>query len=267
MVKLQAKNGFPDPPQFRVGTTSYIYPAGLVQNVLKLKNRVDDVELVLFDTETASNIPGRGDLKTLARIGSDWDISYTAHMPLDIDLGSAAVPRRKKAVARFRAFLEYFSCIEPYAYIGHLNWPEDEQRDPAAWQARVRESLDSVLEGRPEIAGLIAIENLSYPFEYAGGLARERGLAVCVDIGHLILRGADPLAHIDNYFDSMRVMHLHGVRGTRDHVSLRHLDTGLARKIFSRLKMRGYRGVVTLEVFSKAEFDQSLKVLMEVAGP
>jgi hypothetical protein len=36
---------------FRIGTTSYIIPAGIVPNVAYLAPQVDDVELVMFETD------------------------------------------------------------------------------------------------------------------------------------------------------------------------------------------------------------------------
>ena len=43
---------------FRIGTTSYIIPADILPNVEYLAPQVDDVELVLFETdEYGSNLP------------------------------------------------------------------------------------------------------------------------------------------------------------------------------------------------------------------
>jgi len=47
------KDRFP----FRLGTTSYIVPADLMPNVVFLSPLVDDVELVLFESDTISNLP------------------------------------------------------------------------------------------------------------------------------------------------------------------------------------------------------------------
>ena len=43
---------------FRIGTTSYIIPAGILPNVRHLAGRVSDIQLVLFETdEQGSNLP------------------------------------------------------------------------------------------------------------------------------------------------------------------------------------------------------------------
>ena len=43
---------------FRIGTTSYVIPDDILPNVEYLASRVDDVQLVLFETdEYGSNLP------------------------------------------------------------------------------------------------------------------------------------------------------------------------------------------------------------------
>ena len=42
---------------YRLGSTSYVWPADILPNVRRLGPWVDDVELVLFEVEDASNLP------------------------------------------------------------------------------------------------------------------------------------------------------------------------------------------------------------------
>lgn len=42
---------------FRLGSTSYVWPADILPKVRQLGPRVDDVELVLFEVEGNSNLP------------------------------------------------------------------------------------------------------------------------------------------------------------------------------------------------------------------
>ena len=50
---MSLKN-FPALP-FRLGTTSYIIPADILPNVRYLADKVDDIELVLFEADDYSN--------------------------------------------------------------------------------------------------------------------------------------------------------------------------------------------------------------------
>ncbi|MCX7010033.1 MAG: hypothetical protein NTY53_22795 [Kiritimatiellaeota bacterium] len=56
MKQLPLLPTVPRQNSFRVGVTSYVYPADILPNVERLAGRVDDVELVLFESEaTAPN--------------------------------------------------------------------------------------------------------------------------------------------------------------------------------------------------------------------
>lgn len=262
MAKTEEKMQHKELP-FRIGTTSYIYPDDILPNVHKLKGRVDDIELVLFEANNAGNIPTQKGLKELKRISSEWDLTYTVHLPLDVNLGSGIDCEREGSIECARELVERLSVINPYAYILHLNLPGNEQKHIKLWQSRVRDSLKKIINGRRTIAKNIAIENLRYPFRYVDSLIADNACAVCIDIGHLIAMGSDPLKHCKRYFKMMRVIHLHGVNGKKDHISLKYLDVGLLRRITQFLISNSYRGVVTLEVFSQADLEESMEILWE----
>jgi hypothetical protein len=61
---LSLKDCFP----FRVGTTSYIVPDNLLPNLRYLADRVDDVELVLFESEEFSNMPSPSEVEEMAAL-------------------------------------------------------------------------------------------------------------------------------------------------------------------------------------------------------
>ena len=48
------KSGYP----FRLGTTSFIYPAGWAENVARLAPLVDEVELLFFESQIPGSLPG-----------------------------------------------------------------------------------------------------------------------------------------------------------------------------------------------------------------
>lgn len=248
---------------FKIGATSYVYPDDILPNVHKLKDRVNDIELVLFESDNAGNIPTQKDLRELRRISNKRGLTYTVHLPLDINLGSGIDGQRESSVECARALVERLSVINPYAYILHLNSPRDAQKHLKLWQDRVSVSLKKIIKGRKAIAKNIAIENLSYPFRYVEKLITGDAFTVCVDIGHLVAMKVDPLEHCKRYFKMTRVIHLHGVNGRKDHISLKYLDAGLLKRLTRFLKDNSYRGVLTLEVFSQADFEESIDILWE----
>ena len=56
----------------RLGTSSYIIPADIIPNVDYLKDKVDDIELVLFESSDASNIPSSDMIKRLDDYARAW---------------------------------------------------------------------------------------------------------------------------------------------------------------------------------------------------
>lgn len=68
MTAMASTHAFP----FRFGTTSYIIPDEIIPNVEFLKDRVDDIELVLFESDEFSNLPGRDDIGRLSDIADEY---------------------------------------------------------------------------------------------------------------------------------------------------------------------------------------------------
>lgn len=248
---------------FRIGTTSYVWPAGIMPNVRRLKGLVDDVELVLFESEQSGNIPGESDLKELKKMGRENDLTYTVHLPLDLNLGSRSEIERSEALDCVKSLTRRMSAICPRAFILHLNLPEDTQGAIPSWQEISGNSLKELSASGVIPAERIAVENLSYPFAYAENIVLEHGFSICADIGHLIVTGADPLEHLNKYFDMIRVIHLHGVDGGKDHTSLKYLDPGILKGITGLLNERKFTGVLTLEVFAQRDFEESMEILWE----
>jgi adenosylcobinamide kinase/adenosylcobinamide-phosphate guanylyltransferase len=80
-----------------------------------------------------------------------------------------------------------------------------------------------------------------------------------VDIGHLWLDGVPVKPYFEKALPRTRVIHLHGI-GERDHSSLSHVDSAEMDALFRTL-LAGYRGVLTLELFSQPDFLSSIEVI------
>lgn len=247
---------------FRIGTTSYIHPDNILPNVHKLKGKVDDIELVLFESESSGNIPGAEELEELKQAAAGWDMTYTVHLPLDVDLGAEG-DKGKGSAQKVAELIGQMSVLRPFAYILHLNLSREQAADVGSWQERVNRSLGVISGSLPAVARKIAVENLGFPFGYVDSLVSRNDFSICVDIGHLVVAGLDPLEHLERYFDRTRVIHLHGVSDGKDHLSLKHLDGALLRQVTRFLKDNDYRGVLTLEVFSQRDLEESLQRLWE----
>jgi sugar phosphate isomerase/epimerase len=229
---------------------------------------VDDVELVLFESDEISNIPKPEDVKQMAGLAGRAGLSFTVHLPLDIHLGHGDDSERRASIGKCRRVIERMRPLDPFAWILHLHGdkrgsaPSDE---PARWASQNRRSLTDLLNGGPD-PEKICVETLDYDFSYTAGLIEEFGLSVCLDIGHLLANGRDVGAHLDGWLERTRVLHIHGVRpdGT-DHVDLGYFPPGLLENLAERLA--GYPGrdlrVVTMEVFGRDPFERSMRVIKE----
>ncbi len=239
--------------RFRLGTTSYIYPADFLLNVQRLAGLVEDMELVLFEVEGASNLPDQQTVAGLREAARCYGISYTVHLPTDLRLGAEG-EIWAFSVEKARRFIQTTRPLNPWAYIVHLN--PDGAGTLARWQERCLEALMTLARevGEPD---RLAVENLeNCPLERLIPLLAQMPISLCMDVGHLWLAGADPLPALEAHLGQTRAVHLHGVNRW-DHESLLWVPVDALRAVLKALTCQGYEGVVTLEVFSAEDFFSS----------
>src|SRR4030042_17899 len=73
---------------FRLGCTSYVYPDDILPNVEKMAPLIDDVEIILFESEDSANLPDAQTVAGLQAIAEETSITYTIHFPIDRMAGS-----------------------------------------------------------------------------------------------------------------------------------------------------------------------------------
>ena len=244
---------------FRLGTSSYILPADILPNVEYLAPLVDDIELVLFESDEVCNFPDRATVERLRALAEEFDLTYTVHFPLDLDLGHPDPEARRRSLDLCLRVRETVALLAPCGYLLHLPGPTDADR--AAWLSRLRESLEGLLAaGLP--AERLCVETLAYPFAWLAPLLEAYPLSVCLDIGHILLGGYDLREYLSAYMPRCRVVHLHGILDGIDHKDLTGLDPADLRAVLQAASAHHPEDrVVTLEVFSQPDFLKSLEVL------
>lgn len=254
------KNRFP----FRLGATSFVIPADIVPNVECLAACVDDVEILVMESDELAALPSGPAVAALRTLASDHGLTYTIHLPLDIDPGCAHEGDRRRSVGKIVRAAQAVSALTPFAHILHLplpGWRTTTEADRRTWRQSLARSVQEILAQGLE-ARTLCIETLDYPFEWIADLIADQGLSVCVDVGHLLLEGRDVPACLERYWSRLRVLHLHGVADGKDHRSVSHLDQGLLSVLRSRFMSEGGRQrVVTLEVFNRGRLEESLNVM------
>ena len=85
-------------------------------------------------------------------------------------------------------------------------------------------------------------------------------LPLCMDTGHLLLNGSEVGGFLERWGPRVREIHLHGLRQGEDHRPFAAADPWFQDLVPF---LRGFAGVVNVEVFSRADLDECLHALRE----
>jgi sugar phosphate isomerase/epimerase len=243
---------------FKLATTSYIYPDHVLPNVKLLAPYFDEIELVVFESEAEEDLTGDEAIRSLIEISSRQGLGFNVHLPMDVFLGERREEVRSKGVQVIRKIVEKTRCLNPSVYVLHLD-PKG-KTDLGEWKATLHRSLTE-LSGWDIDPGRISVETLGYPFEWVEDIVRRFGFSICLDIGHILTHGFDLPHYLERYLPATSAIHLHGLRDGTDHLGIDHLPEDVLALILSRL--RQYKGVVSIEVFSIEDLKRSVKILEE----
>lgn len=256
---MNLKGQFP----FRVGAPSFVFPADIVPNVRELADYVDDIEIVLFESDAISPLPDGKTILELAAWARGKSLTYTVHLPLDADAGSRDEAERRESVQKCLRAITRMAPVDPLGYV--LHWPAStraaDTAGRASWHAALSRSVEQMLAAGVD-PRMLCIETLDYPFEWVEGVVETSGLSVCLDVGHLLLHGQAVEPLLERHLGRTRIIHLHAVEEGKDHRSISAIDPDLLSLLFSALHDdRDADRVVTLEVFNEARLRDSLDVL------
>jgi sugar phosphate isomerase/epimerase len=280
----------------RIGTTSFVFPAGWLENVRRLAGRVEDVEILLFERPGPSGSCDRigtglspAEVDEIAALGRAHGMTFSVHAPLDLALAAEDPATRVSGVEAALRIAALTAPLAPHALVLHL----DDPPEPAgaaqvlAWQARAASSLRALLDGGLS-PRLLCVENLGAGLGPAEPLVEELGLSVALDVGHLARDGVSFEAMLARHLSRTRLVHWHGTDRTggagrssappgpplatgqahppapllaQDHRSLRHYPAAAAVRLLRELERAGWAGVLTIEVFREDDLEESLEVL------
>ena len=245
---------------FSIGTTSFIYPDDYAPNVKKLGPYLENIELLLFESNNTDALPSKPVIGELASLAKDFNLTYNVHLPTDISISSRDPQQQSIAVETISRVAERVAPLSPTTLTLHVPYNDDSlaEDNVKSWQERVIKNIAKILvNGTP--SHLISIENLDYPFEFLVPLISELDLKICLDCGHLILHGDDIEKIFNTYSAKTAIIHLYGVQTNHFHVALDQLPVKSMISITSLLAK--FIGMVSLEVFSHAHLEASLKFL------
>jgi sugar phosphate isomerase/epimerase len=245
---------------FNIGTTSFIYPDDYVPNVKMIGPYLENIELLLFESNHTDALPPKQVIGELAYLAKDFNLTYNVHLPTDISISSRDPQQQSIAVETIIRVAERVAPLSPTTLTLHVpyNDTSGDKDDVKSWQERVIKNLAKILaNGTP--SHLISIENLDYPFEFLDPIISELDLMICFDCGHLILHGDDIENFFNTYLAKTAIIHLYGVAENHFHGALDQLPEKLMAPIMRLLAK--FNGIVSMEVFSYAHLDASLKFI------
>lgn len=245
---------------FRLGTTSFIYPAGYAANVEKLAPLVDEIELLFFESAPRS-WPSDEEIRRLIELAQRHYITYNIHLPLDVVLGDPRRAKREGGVNCLVGLLEHIDGLSATSFTLHLEYPTGERglTNVSTWQALTASSLSDLLKRTLLPPPLFAVETLNYPPEWFAPLVESLNLSVCLDVGHLLLHDLSLVDTINRFRERIAIVHLHGIDAGRDHRSVAHLPPSVWATL--RPFLDKFRGSVSLELFSLELFQESMTAL------
>jgi sugar phosphate isomerase/epimerase len=252
---------------FRLGTTSYIIPDDILPNARYLAGKVRDIELILFEVDDGpNNLPSSEVIHELSKIGQDYDMTYTVHLPLDLKLAEDG-SERDQSLVKAKRVIDCTCGLDPWAYVLHLDGrsvrTSTDVNLAKHWQEQSVRALEIVSQWAGS-AEKLAVENLeTYPLDFIQPVLDRIPVSRCVDVGHLWLDGHDPIPYLQAALPRTRVIHIHGI-AERDHRSLAFMPQKNVRAVFDELLRTNYRGVLTLEIFSEEDFLSSLDSIEKI---
>jgi sugar phosphate isomerase/epimerase len=255
----------------RIGTTSFIYPGGWLDNVRRLGPDFDDVEILFFEAEGATAFPSAEECRALSREKRQHRLTYSLHTPLAASLASEDETRRSAGVESVLRALDVASAFEPENVVVHVYHGDEEHAarrpsDLPAWRERATRSLSAIVaSGVPQRQ--LCVELLDYDYALIEPVVDALGLSVALDVGHLVRDGRDELEAVERLLPKTRIVQWHGTDPSgRDHRSLVHYPIDKARALLKTLLARAYSGVLTLEVFRAADLESSRALLATLLG-
>ncbi|NTU58279.1 MAG: TIM barrel protein [Chlorobiaceae bacterium] len=253
---------------FRLGTSSYIVPDDIIPNVRYLCDKVDDIELVLFESDEFSNLPSKSDIALLAEMAGEHGLTYSVHLPLDVYLGNGDRDERERSVGKCRRIIDLTRDLPKSAYVMHFEaGPRVDIKGFSSEGLKrfvdaLHDSAGMLLDGCGVPASMFCAENLDYPFEIVWPVVEDAGFSVTLDVGHLEFYGFPTAQYLERYLARTRVLHMHGTKEGRDHNSLAFMRPEALDLVVGALRAAGGEPkVFTLEIFSEQDFITSCRVL------
>ncbi len=222
-----------------------------------LADRVDDIQLLFFESLKNTRLDHPVDVRSLKSIADVSGLSYTVHLPTDIRLGADDPKTRGSGVDEIVRLVQVLDDLSPLCFDLHLcgeNLPCEQ------WKENLNLSLSRLAGEMGEAVDKLAVENIDYPLSEVVPLLKQYGIPVCLDFGHAERYGHGREQMMAFLPDAVHI-HYHGVQDGRDHRAISPADVKDAECLGQDLVRNGFSGVLTLEMYDLNYLESSFNVL------
>lgn len=229
-------------PKLTIAAPSFIWPAPVGENCYRLRHLVQEVGLVLFETQacleyTEQDLPS--ELSSL-------ELTYHVHLPLDLPWSSGV----SQVIEAVRQLVDKTAFLCPRGFVLH---PPPQRNQFLAfckmWQELGLQESQLLIEN---------IEDNDLSSIWSDILATR--CQVCLDIGHLLAFSQEALLDYAHLWDKVAMLHIYGDLCGHKHLSLASLSPkgqSLLKYILSSLTKET---VIVLEVFDPEALEESLDI-------
>ncbi|MDY6831893.1 MAG: cobamide remodeling phosphodiesterase CbiR [Thermodesulfobacteriota bacterium] len=244
---------------FFLACPSFVYPAGYAENVRRLAPLVDEIELLLFESGP-ERLPSTREIGTLKTLSASCAVAYNVHLPIDVSIAAADRAEARAAEKAIGEAVDRARSLVPTSWTLHVPCDQPNGTRPSRiWEERVCRRLDRILTAHSLPPRALALETLDYPPFFLYDIVETLDCSVCLDLGHLAVKGYDSRAAFDLFRHRIAIIHAHGASGTEDHLALNALAAGRQQEMLYMLS--NFAGTLSLEVFSAEALFASLDCL------
>ena len=205
------------------------------QEILNAIRKISSLgfQLVELSADVEAYYPGR---LRLVAMNADLSLKYTVHLPfVTPSIGSPAKEMREMAEKMFKRVIEALRPFEPIHYIIHpLSIGEEKGLVMGLDLDKLEDRVVEMHEIIGDYVGVhhrVIIENTEYiPIERREKYLEDYGFYGCLDVGHAVLQGEDPIEVLERVGRYVKEIHLHDVilyRRPHGEIKIDHLPPGV----------------------------------------
>lgn len=250
--------------RYKIGTSSFIIPAGWADNVHFLKDKVDHIMLLFLETgDDVCALPQTNEVDRLLSLQKTDSLNFSAHLPYNLHLGSVNEAERKFSVAAILEKLKFIDqtglkidhfVLHPDIVVGPDE--SDTKRPVLAFAKSIEEIVSGLPSGRK-----LALETLDFDFDLLEEIVSTYNLSVIVNISQCINYGHSYQYYTEKYLQRIVDIHLPGLESEKDRQSVEHIDSKTLKQYFQLLEKLNYKGNLLIEVHSQAKLESSYNFL------